>query len=214
MNANDPVLEAIGVLFVAALGLALMLTPLSRVLALKCRMVDVPGERKIHQDDKPYGGGIAIMITLTLVLGVTFLALLIFDFGRFSINSDFGIGTLQKGLTQHPTLFRFAAVFGGGVIMFCLGIIDDVRGVRARVKLIVQILAALLLVAADIRATVFLQHAWLSTAVTVLWVVAVTNAFNLLDNMDGLSAGIAAIAAFCFLTLLRQNYLWETREVC
>jgi len=141
---QDPVLEAIGILFVAALVLALILTPLSRKLALKLKLVDTPGDRKIHQDDKPYGGGIAIIITLTTVLGAAFLALLTVDFNQFSLNSAFSLESLQGGLARHPTLFRFGAVFGGGVIMFVLGIIDDAYGLRARVKLAVQIIAALL----------------------------------------------------------------------
>jgi UDP-GlcNAc:undecaprenyl-phosphate GlcNAc-1-phosphate transferase len=97
-----------------------------------------------------------------------------------------------------PELRRLGFVAAGTLVVFAMGLVDDARRLRPALKLGVQVLAALLLVAGGVRVTAFVPSTAFSAVITVLWVVGITNAFNLLDNMDGLSAGIAAIAGFCF----------------
>jgi UDP-GlcNAc:undecaprenyl-phosphate GlcNAc-1-phosphate transferase len=93
------------------------------------------------------------------------------------------------------------ALLGTGMFVFLIGLIDDVRGLRARHKLSAQIVAAMVLCLAGVRfesiniAGIYtLNMGWLSFPATILWIVAVTNAMNLIDGLDGLAAGIAAIA--------------------
>ena len=84
--------------------------------------------------------------------------------------------------------------------MFIVGLLDDVLGTRFSPgwKLAGQVLAAAVLVSSGIR-TDFLVYGWLNVIVSILWVVGITNAFNLLDNMDGLSAGVAFVASLVLL---------------
>jgi UDP-GlcNAc:undecaprenyl-phosphate GlcNAc-1-phosphate transferase len=159
-------------IFAAAVVLAFGGTPVARRLALRVGVVDHPSARKAHLKTTPLLGGLAIY-------GAAVLALLAFG-DRFYIEQMVGI------------------LVGASLVSF-LGIWDDRSGLRPMAKLLGQIVAALLLVAADIRIGV-LHNDLLNIVATVLWIVAITNSFNLLDNMDGLSGGIAVIScAFLFL---------------
>src|SRR5262249_4763194 len=91
---------------------------------------------------------------------------------------------------------KLIAVLTGASLAFLVGLLDDRSGDRFPVwaKAGGQILAALVLILADVR-TSMLPYDWMNAVVTVLWVVGMTNAFNLLDNMDGLSAGVAFVAS-------------------
>jgi UDP-GlcNAc:undecaprenyl-phosphate GlcNAc-1-phosphate transferase len=195
-----------GCLFATALGLSLALTPLARLLARKVGLVDHPGARKIHHEPTPYGGGIAIFATLACILGGCYLALNLIarDQGDWSAGIRSILSQHGGGLVYGKTLWRLAAVLGGATLVFVLGLMDDKRGMNPLPKLAVQALAALLLVAADLRVTFFIDNYVISALLTVLWVVLVTNAFNLLDNMDGLSAGVAAIASAVFFFVALQ----------
>ena len=108
---------------------------------------------------------------------------------------------------------RLAGLVGGGTLLFVTGLIDDFRHLRPHTKLIAQILAACVLVFSGVQ----IGTPWLAAVaipVTILWVVGITNAFNLLDNMDGLSAGTAVIAAaFLFAFSLETNNL-STAVLC
>jgi UDP-GlcNAc:undecaprenyl-phosphate GlcNAc-1-phosphate transferase len=91
-------------------------------------------------------------------------------------------------------------VLGGATLAFVVGLLDDVLGERMPVaaKAAGQVLAAGVLLAADVR-TSFLPAEWMNQALTLLWLVGITNAFNLLDNMDGLSSGVALVASSVLL---------------
>ena len=100
----------------------------------------------------------------------------------------------------YEDFFRLLMVLSAAMIMLALGVVDDLRGLRAKHKLLVEILVALVLCALDIRITylhlpgVFEIHfGWWSWPLTVIWIVGITNAMNLIDGLDGLAAGIAAI---------------------
>ncbi len=185
-------------LFAAGLLVCAMLVPLARRLALRVGLVDHPGARKIHARPIPYGGGIAIFVSFLVVLvGAYLLAV----FGQRlacmqGVRAQFA--PYLGGLVLGETLRRVAALLGGGALVFALGLVDDRRGMGSGPKLAVQCLAALLLWACGIRITLYLESTVLGLLITVLWVVGITNAMNLLDNMDGLSAGVGAIAA-CML---------------
>ena len=159
-------------IFATAAILAIGGTPMARWLALRAGVIDQPGSRKAHVRATPLLGGVAIYVASALALAV---------FGdRSYVGQTIGI-------------------FVGATLVSCLGIWDDRAGLRPFVKLLGQIVAALLLAVADVQVGV-LHNEFLNVAATILWVVTITNAFNLLDNMDGLSGGIAAIScAFLFL---------------
>ncbi len=165
-------------IFASALALAIGGTPIARKLAPRLGVMDQPSARKIHTRPMPRLGGVAIYLAFIL-------ALLIFE-DRHYISQLVGILT------------------GATLISFC-GIWDDRWGLRPLLKLGVgQPLAALILIASGVRVS-FLHQPLLNILVTVFWVVGITSALNLLDNMDGLSAGVATVASAFFLLLAAMN---------
>lgn len=169
-------------IFAAALAFAVAGTPIARRLALRTGTLDYPQARKIHVAPMPLLGGAAIYIAFIL-------ALLLFG-DRFYISQAVGI-------------------FLGATIISFFGIWDDRGGVHPLLKLAIgQPLAALILWASGVRVT-FLPYPALNLAVTILWVVGISSALNLLDNMDGLSGGVGAIASafFLLLAIMSGQYL-------
>ena len=158
-------------ILMSALMLATGVTPVVRRAARHYGFVDQPSARKQHVVPTPLLGGVAIY--------VAFIVALVAFGNRFYVN-------------------QVASIFLGATLMSFLGLWDDRRGLNAYVKLGGQFLAASLLVLTGVRVGTF-PWEWVNIAVTLLWTVGITNAFNLLDNMDGLTGGIAAIAATFFL---------------
>jgi len=167
-------LTSILLVFAGALVLAIGATPVARWLAPHVGVIDKPDARKVHLKPMPRLGGGAIIIAFML-------ALLIFE-NRFNFQ-------------------QFASILIGASFVSFLGIWDDRWGLRPILKLIGQILAALILVLGGVHTELFSRWHGVDIALTTLWVVGITNAFNLLDNMDGLSGGVGAVAAI-FFTLL------------
>jgi len=209
----DPLILTYTVFFASAALLAWILTPLAACLARRVGLVDQPGERKIHERAMPYGGGIAIYATMVILVGAAYLLVLaVRDRGADDLAAlpaplaDLA-QTLRphiRGLLSQATLGRLGAMLLGSTVIFVLGLVDDWHRLRARHKLCVQTLAAILVVAAGVRGTFFVENAAVGALVSVGWIVVVTNAFNLLDNMDGLSAGVAFVASALFLVVALQ----------
>ncbi|GIK75405.1 MAG: undecaprenyl-phosphate alpha-N-acetylglucosaminyl 1-phosphate transferase [Chloroflexota bacterium] len=164
----------------SALLLAIGVVPVMRRVALQTGTVDKPAARKIHSSPVPLLGGAAIYLAFILVL--------IFFGDRDYINEVVGI-------------------FVGASLMSFMGVVDDRWGLGSYAKLGGQMLAAGILVYTGVKVQLF--GGWLDVAVTLLWVVGITNALNLLDNMDGLSGGVAMIAAifFTLLAAMSKQYL-------
>jgi len=176
---------------------------LARRWAPRWGLVDHPGERKQHAASTPLGGGIAIALGVVLPLAAGQLALAFADpiaadggsLGRLasSLGAEFVIPHLAGLAEQLPRLWLLLAA---AAAILALGLADDARGVDWRARLIVQIaVAAVVVWGLGWRVTLFLEAPLLAGLLSVLWIVALVNAFNMLDNMDGLSAGVAAIAA-------------------
>ena len=166
-------LTSILLIFAGALVFAISATPVARWLAPRVGVIDQPSTRKVHTRPMPRLGGIAIFLAFIL-------ALVLFE-NQFNFQQLAGI------------------LIGASFVSF-LGIWDDRWGLRPILKLIGQIFGALILVATNVHTELF-PWPMLDVALTVFWVVGITNAFNLLDNMDGLSGGVGAMAAL-FFTLL------------
>lgn len=177
---------------------SLLLTPLVRAVARSKGFVDEPGPRKIHQWPVALGGGVAIFGAVFLPLAAAFGVAL----------SPGLVKSIAPGLAEHLAGAKFVApkalaYLGGALVVFVLGLVDDAKGLGPRIKLLVQLLVGIGLAASGIRLSSFLDRYGLAGqavqfVVTVGWFVVVTNAFNLLDNMDGLAAGVAAAAAGAF----------------
>ncbi len=194
----DRFLFASGV-FGAGFLLSTALVPLSRMVARRLGVLDAPGHRKVHDEPTPRLGGLAVFLAFNAVVvsGHWLLPLLQ---GLPPARSLMG-ASLQAFQDVQRVELKLIALLVGGAVAFLVGLLDDVFGRRFPVafKLAGQTLAALIPILAGIR-TSFLPWEWLNVLVTLLWIVGMTNAFNLLDNMDGLSAGVAFVA--CSIILL------------
>jgi len=164
----------------SALVLTLSGTPVMRLVALRFGVIDQPAARKIHANPVPLLGGAAIYIAFIVVL-------LLFGDRRY--------------------IHEVIGIFIGASLMSLMGVLDDRWGLGSYIKLGGQLLAAGILIYSGVQVRVW--GGWLDIAVTIIWVVGITNAMNLLDNMDGLSGGIALIAAvfFTLLAALSDQYL-------
>lgn len=150
---------------------SLGLTPISRQIAMRLGVIDRPKKRNITKAPTPMMGGLAIFAAFALALA------------------------LFVPLAHMGDLW---AVLAGAAFLALVGLIDDRYELGLRVKLIAILLAALIVSAAGIRVKLFDVVA-LDVALSVFWIAAITNATNFLDNMDGLAAGLSAIAGGFFM---------------
>ena len=125
-------------------------------------------------------------------------------FGGVAIYSTFLIATLAF---ISPLTKEFIGIIAGGTLLFAIGIVDDLKPIKPYTKLLTQITAAIIAIFFGIRIEMFTPL--VAVPLTILWIVAVTNAFNLLDNMDGLSAGIALITAVVLSIVSAMQGRWE-----
>lgn len=167
--------------FAVSLFIAWVLTPLLVRLALRRGVLDRPGGHKSHTSPIPYLGGLAMVGGLSLAV-------------------------ILAAVVRPPRLGldELAIILGMALGLAIIGLVDDLRHVPPVVRLAVQAAAGAGVWVLDAGAN-FTGVDALNCAVTILWVVGITNAFNLLDNMDGLSAGVAAIAACSFGVIAAIN---------
>ncbi|MBI1882874.1 MAG: undecaprenyl/decaprenyl-phosphate alpha-N-acetylglucosaminyl 1-phosphate transferase [Chlamydiae bacterium] len=183
-------------------------------LALKLNLMDEPGPRKIQKKSIPLLGGLGMILAFVITVWISLVLLKIFSHHAFFL-SHFPTELLRYVPGVLKVSHKLWAIAWGSFLVFLVGLVDDFRELGAWPKLIVQIIAASLLFFAGVRITIFSSHLMVSLPLTVLWVVAITNAFNLLDNMDGLSAGIAWIGCFFLLVITAsQNQYFVSVLIC
>lgn len=158
---------------ILAFVLALVITPWVKRLAIKINAIDKPNARKVHNCLMPRLGGLAVYISFALV-----------------------------ALLTRPLTIQLTGLLFGGLLIVLLGILDDTKGLPAKVKLAGQILAALAVIPFGIQVEVItnplggvITLGILAIPVTVFWIISVTNAVNLIDGLDGLASGTSMIAA-------------------
>jgi len=178
--------------FGVPLVLTLVLTPIIKLIAIKINAVDHPDERKVHTKVMPRLGGLAIFLSSSI-------GMLIF--------SD---------ITKGPLLW----IMLGSLVIITLGIIDDLKPLSAKIKLVFQVVAASILIYGGIDIefinvpmsdkVIYLGN-W-SYLITILWIVGITNALNLIDGLDGLAAGVSSIslATILIMSLSMGNNLVTT----
>lgn len=171
------------IILVAGFFLSFAITPLIRKFSLRFHIVDEPEFRKIHPDSVPTLGGVAIYIAFLLAI-------------------------LTAGFWEGFSLIDQRSILGialGGGVILGIGIYDDVKHSSVAIKLLFQALAAAILFSFGYRiisiAIPFggsIELSYLSLPVTMLWIMIFVNALNLIDGIDGLAAGIAAISSTTF----------------
>lgn len=178
-------MSAVLLAFFIALFASLMLTIPVRALAIRVGMVDIPGPRKVHGQPIPLLGGLAMYAAVMLAI---FFVL------------------------DGPARAQSAGIVTGATLVAAVGFLDDRGWLHHQIKLFVGMpLAALILLATGVHAQVFgvmISGSWgqiLDAALTIFWVVGITASFSIFDHMDGLCAGIAAMASFFFALLAYLN---------
>ena len=168
-------------IFVGATSLSLLFTPLAISTALRRGVLDKPGGHKSHAAPVPYLGGLAVVVAFSSSMVIPVIAV-----------KDYEVSN------------EFVSVIAVAVALAMLGLLDDLRGLSSLLRLACEIGAGISLWFLDVGVQLF-DVTWVNAVVTVFWVVGITNAFNLLDNMDGLSAGIAGIASVSFFAVAASN---------
>jgi UDP-GlcNAc:undecaprenyl-phosphate GlcNAc-1-phosphate transferase len=175
------------VVLAGSLALSLVLTPVALGIALRMSVFDHPGPAKAHQKAVPYLGGAAIVVSFAAVVLVAT-----------------AIRPPPNGLAQ------LAGFLGLAVLLAVIGLVDDLEGgLSPLLRLALEGGAGLAVWSMGYAAHLPGVPSGVDAAVTVIWVAGVTNAFNLLDNMDGLSAGVTTITALSIFTIawLQHRYL-------
>ncbi|MDQ3333236.1 MAG: undecaprenyl/decaprenyl-phosphate alpha-N-acetylglucosaminyl 1-phosphate transferase [Planctomycetota bacterium] len=174
--------------------LSLALTAAMRMLSPRLGLIDKPAARKVHLTPTPLGGGVAVWAAVVgPILGAVLVAWLIRQNVLPTSLVPAALGIHIDGMVaKAPQLF---AILGAGTLLAAVGLYDDFRAIPWQPRLALQFLAAGIVVGAGVRATLFVSLPWFGSFVTVFWIVLLVNAFNFLDNMNGLSGGIAFVAA-------------------
>ncbi len=180
----------------------------------KWGLVDRPGARKVHDRPMPTSGGLAIWLGIIVPFAVLQgLLWLVFDARPAPHRAPEVIAglvvrdSLPEEIVRHlPGVWaqsgRLWTVLGGATLVMLLGLADDRWKLPWWLRLAAEFIVAMATVAAGFRLTVFIDIPVLTWILSVLWIVALINAFNMIDNMDGLSAGVAAIACTILATVM------------
>lgn len=194
MTRDEALLAGVGLgLTALAFGLSTGLCALVRVLAPRLGFLDRPGGHKGHKAPTPLGGGVAIWLT---TVSIPLLGMLAVEIGRSWLPPE--IARYAAGVRAQSG--ELLLILGLATLIMLMGLVDDRRALGWKPRLGIQIGLAVILAASGVRVTLFgpFANPAFGGAVTVLWVVGLTNAFNFLDNMDGLAAGVGLIAALLF----------------
>ena len=173
---------------------AASLYPIRRY-AMRLGLLDRPGGHSTHVNATPLGGGIGIWVGII----ATFAA------GTMAVMAVSGSEALQARIPHQIVPYldgiwsrvgQIWSLLGAGTVLVVLGVIDDRRGVNEWVRLAIQFaVAAVVVYGLGFGLTAYIGVPWLTGVLSMVWIVGVINSFNMLDNMDGLSGGVAAIIA-------------------
>jgi UDP-GlcNAc:undecaprenyl-phosphate GlcNAc-1-phosphate transferase len=158
---------------IAGFAAAVGFTPITKRIAIYLGVLDQPSSRKVHTTPTPLMGGLAIY-------GALVLALVFFSPPFY--------------------LVEFGAILAGATWLVLVGFVDDRNGMKPWIKMSAQGIAGLVLIAAGIQVRIF-HNGLLDITLTLLWIIGITNAMNFQDNMDGLAAGITAVASIFFFIM-------------
>lgn len=181
--------------FLVSTGISLVITPLIRLLAKKANICDIPSERKIHRKSMPLLGGVPIFISLNLTLLLGFI--------------------LNNTYIKELLLSRWRLLLACQIIILTMGIYDDIKKIQPRIKFLFQISVGIILILFGFGIHTIsnpfsgnvIHLGLFSIPVTILWLVGITNALNLVDGLDGLAAGTSLIvcATIFAISYFNQN---------
>ena len=184
---------------ISAFWVSFLMTGLMRLIAPRIGLIDKPAARKVHLVPTPLGGGIGIW--LGVVLPLVAVQILIWIWRKNPPES------LPLELSQHlaGAMSRSRELWGiiaAATLLSITGLIDDFRPLSWKLRIALQLGVSIAIVYSGVRATIFIDNPWIGGILSVIWFVVLVNSFNFLDNMDGLSGGIALIVSSIFAVMM------------
>ena len=202
----------------SALITALVAVPVWSRWCNRKGLVDEPGERKLHPHPIPLAGGLALAtaITLPLIIAAFFIyargspeaaSQALHSTGPHGLFDPVTIGLLHHGLTRRD--LQLLGIVLGAIGMLLVGLWDDKHELKPGAKFAAQMVISAMVAASGVRITLFVPSILFSYAVTILWLLTIINAFNFIDNMNGLCAGVGAVASgyFGLIAASQDQYL-------
>ena len=183
----------------SAFWVSFLTTGLMRLIAPRIGLIDKPAARKVHLVPTPLGGGIGIWCGVVLPLAVA--QILIWAWRKSPPD------WLPMELAEHLAGARFRArelwgVIAAATVLSITGLVDDFRPLSWKLRMGLQFGVSIAVVYSGVRASVFLENPLFGGVLSVIWFVVLVNSFNFLDNMDGLSGGIALIVSTIFAVMM------------
>jgi len=185
----------------------LILTRRIIFFAKRIRFVDKPGKRKIHDFDMPLLGGVSIYLTIILFL-LFHLVLIIYATPVLAAVLSKEILEILSGVKQIINRLGLWIICSTSILI--LGLVDDKWNLNATIKLCMQSVVAMVIIISGFRITIFIENEWFSYLVSYIWIIGITNAFNFLDNMDGLASGVALISSIFLFSIsisMNENFI-------
>ncbi len=184
---------------VSAFLVSFLVTGLMRWVAPQIGLIDKPAARKVHLVPTPLGGGVGIWCGVVLPLVAAQVLILLWR--------THPPAWLPLELSQHLAGAAFRArelwgIIAAASVLAITGLVDDLRPLSWKLRIALQFGVSIAVVLSGVRATVFVSVPWVGGVVSVLWFVVLVNSFNFLDNMDGLSGGVALIVSTIFAVMM------------
>ncbi|QDT39178.1 MraY family glycosyltransferase [Stratiformator vulcanicus] len=198
-------LAFVAVCILPAFVLSAALTEIVRRLAPRVGLLDKPAARKVHQTPTPLGGGIAVFLAVMIPMVGALVAAVLANGGYLPE------WLVPATLAPHAEgaagkVGQVIAIFVSGTILAATGLVDDFRPVPWQPRLAIQIVAAAILAIFGPRISAFIDTPAVGMLITGVWVLVLVNAFNFLDNMNGLSGGVAMICAIATALIMLTTF--------
>jgi UDP-GlcNAc:undecaprenyl-phosphate GlcNAc-1-phosphate transferase len=184
----------IAIAFMLSFMTSFVCVPMTIKLAKKVGAIDYPSERRVNVKPIPRIGGIAVIIG--------FLVAVVFLITTMAIQGDLN-------LEEENMKMKLVGFLLGAIVLSSAALFDDIKNLKPWMKFLAQLVAAGIVVGFGVRIDSFNNMEiplWASIAITMFWIVGITNAINLIDGLDGLSSGISLISCMCLLIIFATNF--------
>lgn len=201
-----------GIVIVAS-AVSLWVVSWVKLHAQGLRLIDMPNERKVHTQPIPRGGGLGIWLGVLSVFSIGTLAVALASYIPSMLPESIpeSLRLMVPGLWSK--LGSIWLLLAGGSVVAILGLMDDRFGLDWRVRIAVEFaVAAAIVYGLQLQLTAYIDLPWLTPILSVIWIVMLINSFNMLDNMDALSAGVAAIISGMLALMLLTTSEPSQRE--
>ncbi len=177
------------------------------------RLIDIPNERKVHTQPIPRGGGLGIWLGVLSVFSIGTLAIALASYSPGVLPESIPESLRQMVPGLWSKLSSIWLLLAGGSVVAILGLMDDRFGLDWKVRIAVEFaVAAGIVYGLQLQLTAYIDLPWLTPILSVIWIVMLINSFNMLDNMDALSAGVAAIISGMLALMLLTTSEPSQRE--